>query len=94
MRFPPQETYWPLRRSQNTLKDRAGVAPGRTAMSSRGVGGRGLKVASLFTGSGALDLGLEQAGHEIILQCECDPEAQASRGRKKGDSSLVLFPSI
>lgn len=29
-------------------------------------------MASLFTGCGGLDLGLMQAGHEIVFQCEID----------------------
>ena len=32
-----------------------------------------MKVASLYSGIGALDHGLRMAGHEIILQVECNP---------------------
>ena len=35
-----------------------------------------MRVASLFTGAGGLDLGLHLAGHEIVLQCESDPHAR------------------
>ena len=35
-----------------------------------------LKVASLFSGCGVLDYGLTQAGHEIVLQTESDPDAR------------------
>uniref|UniRef100_A0A1D2A1D0 DNA (cytosine-5-)-methyltransferase n=3 Tax=Auxenochlorella protothecoides TaxID=3075 RepID=A0A1D2A1D0_AUXPR len=35
-----------------------------------------MKVASLFSGAGALDLGLHQAGHEVILLCEADQGAR------------------
>ena len=32
-----------------------------------------MKVASLFSGIGGLDLGVEESGHEVILQVERDP---------------------
>lgn len=32
-----------------------------------------MKVASLFSGIGGLDFGLEQSGHEVVLQVERDP---------------------
>ena len=35
-----------------------------------------MKVASLFSGCGALDYGLTQAGHEIALQTESEPAAR------------------
>ena len=38
-----------------------------------------MRVASLFSGAGGLDLGLQQAGHRIIFQCEIDPAARQAR---------------
>ena len=35
-----------------------------------------LRVASLFSGIGGLDLGLQQAGHRVIFMCEKDPHCK------------------
>ncbi|KAI7841433.1 hypothetical protein COHA_004828 [Chlorella ohadii] len=35
-----------------------------------------MKVASLFSGAGGLDIGLHQAGHELLLLCESDAGAR------------------
>ena len=32
-----------------------------------------MRVLSLFSGAGGLDLGLETAGHQVVGQCEIDP---------------------
>ena len=40
-----------------------------------------MKVASLFSGCGGLDLGLRRAGHDIVLQCEIDPHCQTTLKR-------------
>lgn len=47
--------------------------------------GKRLRVASLFSGAGGMDLGLHRAGHDIVLQCECDPGAQQVCWRKGGE---------
>ncbi|KAK9845815.1 hypothetical protein WJX81_003168 [Elliptochloris bilobata] len=51
-----------------------------------------MNVVSLFTGAGGLDLGLHQAGHKIILQCESDPGArQVLRAAFPG---TLLLPDV
>lgn len=35
-----------------------------------------MRVLSLFSGAGGMDLGLEQAGHQIVGMCEIDTKAQ------------------
>ena len=42
-------------------------------------GAAAMKTVSLFSGIGGLDLGLEDAGHEIILQVESDPHCIQAR---------------
>ncbi|KAF6259619.1 S-adenosyl-L-methionine-dependent methyltransferase [Scenedesmus sp. NREL 46B-D3] len=51
-----------------------------------------MKVVSLFTGGGGLDLGLHQAGHEIIMQCEIDPGAQ--QVLRKAFPGVLLVPDV
>ena len=35
-----------------------------------------MKVVSLCSGCGGLDLGLEKAGHHVVMQCESDEHCQ------------------
>ncbi|BDA42016.1 probable BsuMI modification methylase subunit YdiP at N-terminal half [Coccomyxa sp. Obi] len=48
-----------------------------------------MRVASLFTGAGGLDIGLAQAGHTIIFQCESDLGAQQVLKRRFPGTLLV-----
>lgn len=54
---------------------------------------RPLKVASLFTGAGGADLGLQQAGHTIIMQAECE-EAANKVGTEWDTSRPARRPTI
>jgi len=51
-----------------------------------------MKFASLFSGAGGLDLGLQQAGHEVILQCEVDTRAREVL--KQHFPGTLLVPDI
>jgi len=51
-----------------------------------------LKVASFFAGIGGFDLGLEQAGMEVVFQCEINPYCQ--KVLKKHWPDVTLFGDI
>jgi DNA (cytosine-5)-methyltransferase 1 len=51
-----------------------------------------MKIVSLFSGAGGLDLGLIQAGHEIIWANDFDPDAVASY--KKNIGKHIVLGSI
>ena len=48
-----------------------------------------LRVASLFTGIGGFDVGLERAGHRVVLQVEKDPRCRRVLARRFPDVALV-----
>jgi DNA (cytosine-5)-methyltransferase 1 len=48
-----------------------------------------IPVISLFSGAMGLDLGLEQAGFEVVLAVECDPQAVATIKRNRPDLSVI-----
>lgn len=53
-----------------------------------------LTVASLFTGAGGFDLGLEEAGFRVCLCVESDPDARRTIGRNRRGWNLADPPDI
>lgn len=43
---------------------------------------RQLRIASLFSGIGGFELGLQRSGHEVLSFCDCDPAARAVLKRR------------
>ncbi len=53
-----------------------------------------MRVASLFSGAGGLDLGLQQAGHTIVFQCESDPAARQARACTQPSLTAEMFSPL
>lgn len=51
-----------------------------------------MKVVSLFSGAMGLDLGLEKAGHEIVVAVETDPVAVATIRKNRPDIAVIARP--
>jgi DNA (cytosine-5)-methyltransferase 1 len=57
-----------------------------------------MRVISMFSGIGAIDLGLQRAGFEIVAQCEIDPYASAVLAKRfpgvpnLGDVTTAIYP--
>ena len=47
-----------------------------------------MKVGSLFTGVGGIDLGLEQSGHQVVWQVERDEQARSILRRHWPDTPI------
>jgi DNA (cytosine-5)-methyltransferase 1 len=71
----------------------AATAPVENAVDSNRRGTRAATVVSLFSGAGGLDLGLEQAGWQILAQIEMDDDCIATlnaRARETANPPLVI----
>ena len=56
-----------------------------------------MRIISLFTGAGGLDLGLVRAGHEVVWANDVDPDACATYRKNIGDhiveGDIAAIPS-
>ena len=49
-----------------------------------------MDIVSLFSGAGGLDLGLKQAGNNIVWANDIDPDAVATYRKNIGDRKSVV----